>query len=89
MNKIRNRYEDDEKNEAFRLFCLGLSLTEISKLTEINLRTLERFSANGSWRELRVREKEREAAQIINRMVKDAQKNSHLNTPPNPIRKSE
>lgn len=48
--KKRQTITKDEKAEAFRYYCLGLTLAEISKLLNgVSVRTLERWQTDGKW----------------------------------------
>ena len=71
LDDLRQRWHDDaEKAEALRLYLLGLTNSEIAKLTGINVRTIERFSMRGKWKLEKKKQREREAAQMVSRILK-------------------
>lgn len=64
--KVRKRRTPkDAKEKAFNYFVLGLFASDVSKLTGINQRTLERFITVEKWKEKRTARKEAQNAKII------------------------
>ena len=65
-SKVRKqRTPKDAKEKALNYFVLGLFASDVSKLTGINQRTLERFITVEKWKEKRVARKEAEKMKII------------------------
>lgn len=53
MNKKRNHYSDEVKQNALRYYLIGLNLFEVSKLTDVPARTLEKWQKKYSWTDLK------------------------------------
>lgn len=51
--KQRNTYTLDTKANAKRLYLIGLTLSEISKITDAPVRTIEKWQITDNWKQQR------------------------------------
>ena len=49
MKNIKRKYEDSDKLKARKYYLLGLSISEVSKLTDFPVRTLQKWQSKEEW----------------------------------------
>ena len=49
MKNIKRKYEDSDKLKARKYYLLGLSISEVSKLTDFPIRTLQKWQSKEKW----------------------------------------
>lgn len=67
---IKVRKSENKKNEALRLYLLGLTSHEIGVLVGTSNRTVQGYAAAGNWKQLKLQKREREEKRIIKRFLK-------------------
>jgi DNA-binding transcriptional MerR regulator len=65
----------DVKWKALEYFIMGLTYDEVSKLTGINKRTLERYGLDENWKDQRQTAKDKERQKIIAEYLKTQRQN--------------
>jgi uncharacterized protein YjcR len=65
--KQRNTYTMETKANAKRLYLIGLTLVEISKITEAPVRTIEKWQISDNWKQQReITAIEKKALELFN-----------------------
>jgi uncharacterized protein YjcR len=69
--KKLQRHPDKTRAKAWKLYCMGLTSLEISKVVEVPNRTIQNWMQLDGWKEERERERERERKAIIRKYLKE------------------
>lgn len=53
MNTKKSNHSEEVKQNALRYYLIGLNLFEVSKLTDVSTRTLEKWQKKYGWKDLK------------------------------------